>query len=471
MGNAITWLSPNSTKKDGTTLCEIEIGHISDAHDIIGLQPDDFTPIVVVPRSSATRVCGVPCCYTSIPAGFTAMVSRWGAMIESKDNAEDGGWEPGFHCFYPWYRVDRLVSKQLVIFDTPVKDCKTKDDITVNIDVLIVFEIVQASDFVFGIGPDKLDDFLRASQEEVLRQMAGETHVENIYDLHGTNTEKWVTQMNEKFSRYGVKIHHFTVRNVMIPQDMAQDFEDKTLYESKSIEKAMQQDSDRLKLSNDEELQKLREECDNMRMAEEEKSVTAKAQLAKEVREVLASTDKDVLLAEAQRDADVQDVTTTADLELAQNQAEIHTLKRETEANVEKEVGKLEAEAEAYESQKRASAKMEASAKTSLGRTTLAEAEGAAEEAFAARRAQEQELARLAILARLADNQHIKVVTTLENNTGLAPDNSLVAQIAQQGMEAFRMKLGEMTSTSIGKLDMGKVYSGGLVRPVPQMTM
>lgn len=463
------WYSPGAKKKDGTELVTIEIPHIRDAHDVVGLQPENFTPVVVVPRHAASSFCGVPCCWVSIPSGFTAIVSRWGADV--KGDEEDGGWSPGFHCFWPWYRVNRMVSKQLIITDTPVKECKTQDHITVEIDVLIVFEIVQAFDFVYGIGPEKLDDLLRASQEEVLRQMASEIPVEQIFDLHGANTEQWVEALNAKLGQYGVKIHHFTVRNVQIPKEMAADFEAKTLYESKTLEKKMQQESDRLQLNNEEEQQKLREECDNSRMAAEEQAVTSKAQITKEVQEVIACSEKAVSLKEARRKASVLDVSAAAEMDLAKVNAELSQLKQITASRIEKEVGKLEAEAEAYEKQRRATSKMEASATIAQGKRAIAEAEGAATEALAARRAQEQELARLRIIEKLSSNKNIQIATTLENNTGLAPNNSLVAQVAQQGMEAFRMKLAAVTASSVQAMDMGKMVSGGLVRPLPQMKM
>lgn len=467
------WKSPAAVKKDGTTLIEIIVPHIRDAHDVVGLQPEDYTPVTLVPVRSASECCCCPLCWVSIPSGFAAIVSRFGADVEGSE--PDGTWSAGFHCFYPWYRVSRLVSRQLIIFDTPVKDCKTQDNITVNIDVLIVLEVMQATNFVYGLGPEKLDSLLRASQEEVLRQVAFRIPVENIYDLHGTNTKDWVDEMNKNFEQYGVKIHHFTVRNVQIPQDMAKDFEDKTLYESKTLEKKVQQESDRLALNNDEARQKLREECENSRMAAEEQAVTTKAQIVKEVREVIASTEKEIGVLNAQKDAEVADVMAKAELEVAKTTAEIMTTKRESQAKVNAEVGKLEAEAEAYEKQKKASARMEAAQKIAQGKKILAEAEGNASVAFEKRRAQEQELARLAILEKLANNNTIQIATSRENNMGLAPDNSLVTQVAQQGLEALRMKLADLTATSSAKLNVGQEIkmelAGGLVRPVPQQRM
>jgi len=465
MGNSSPW-SVNASRKEGTTLAEVALSHIRDAHNVIGMEPAGFVPVSLVPLKSQSLCCGCPLCWAHVPSGFGAIVSRCGADVPG--NEPDGTWSPGFHCFMPWYSVNRLVSRQLIIFDTPVKDCKTRDNITVNIDVLIVLEIVKADAFVYGLGPEKLDSLLRASQEEVLRQVAFEIAVENIYDLHGVNTEGWVASLNKNFEPYGVVIHHFTVRNVQIPTDMAKDFEDKTLYESKTIEKKMQQESDRLALGNEEERNKLKEEIENTRMSAEEQAVTTKAQIVKEVREVIASTEKDMNVLEAQRVAEVADMLATCELEVAKMRATIMTKERENQAKVGAEVGKLEAEAEAYEAQKKAAARMEASQKIAIGKTAVARSEGDAAESFKARRQQEQEMARLDILDKLANNRNIQIATSLENNMGLAPDNSLVSQVAQQGMEALRMKLAEMTAGSVGKLDMGKKLAGGLVRPIPQ---
>lgn len=466
-GSSMPWLSPvNATAKDGTTLAEIVVPHMRDAHLVTGMMPEDFVPIVIVPVGAAQTCLGVPCCWTAIPAGFSAIVSRWGADVQG--NEPDGTWSPGFKWFCCWHRVNRLVSKQLIIFDTPVKEVKTADHITVNIDVLIVCEIVKADDFIYQLGPEKLDSLLRATQEEVLRSVAYEIPVENIYDLHGHNTEAWVKEMNKMFEKYGVQIHHFTVRNVQIPTDMAQDFESKTLYQSKTIEKKMKQEEQKMDLSNQEEKSKLKEECDNLRMAAEEEMVTTRAQITKETREVLANTEKDMGMKEAEREAEIADMTATAELEAAKIAAEILAIQRQNKAKIEAEVEKLEAEATAYENSQKAKSRKEAQSKIAAGKKAVSEAEGEAAEAFSARRRQEQEMARLDILERLANNDQIIITSSLENNMGLAPDNSLVTQIAQQGMEAFRMRLAEMTASSVGKLDMKHTLAGGLVRPVPQ---
>lgn len=462
---------PNASGKTvGTALAEVKIGHMRDAHGIIGNGfANNITPVTLVPQRYRSTICGIPCCWVSIPHGFGAQVSRFGAEIAGDEH--DGTVSSGFQIFPPWMAVNRLVSRQLIIFDTPVKFCKTSDDVTVNIDVIIVFEITHARDFVFSLGPQKLDDLLRASQEEVLRQLVYETKVENIYDLHGAKTDEFVKLMNEQFNQYGVTIHHFIVEEVQIPEKMAKDFEDTTLYEAKTHERKMKQDYDKMNLNHEEGKQKLNDECDNKKLATEQQNLTAKAQLAKDVREVIASTEKDIAILDAERDAVVADMEAKGDLERAKINMEVLRAKREGQATINAEVEKQGAEASAYERVKNAEGKVGEAEKLALGMKDIAEAEGRATSSFAARRNMEQDMKRLAIIDGISDNRNINIVTSHENNMGLAPDNSLVTQVTQQGMEAIRMKLAEVTAGSAGKLDMGQKNSGGLVRPVPQQQM
>lgn len=455
-------------KRAGATLVELEIADIGDAHEIIGMQPENFYPVSLIPLSSRTRILKVPCCCVSIPSGFSAIVTRFGQDVDG-DDERDKTWSPGLHCLAPWNRVSRLVARQLMIFDAPVKDCKTKDHVSVSVDLLVTFDITDARNFSYHLGPANLDSLLRASQEEVMRNMVGDIEVENIFDLFGdSSTQRWVDKMNEKLDEYGVCVRTFTIKQVSIPDSMMVSFEQTTLYESRTIEMEALQTSGLQQMENAESMQQLNEECDNMKMATEEEQVTTKARLTKEVREVEAQTDKAVELAKAKRQADVTDMDVQSQLDSAKVRAETMLLKAKHHAQLNMEVEKLEAEADAYTKKRMANARMEVAGKVAEGKLKLVEAEGSAVEAFAARRELEEEMARLTILENTANNPRLNIVTSKENETGLAPNNSLLTQIANQSMEALRMKLAEVTAISAKKLDLGTVHAGGLVRPAPQ---
>mmetsp|Transcript_43100 Transcript_43100/g.99838 ORF Transcript_43100/g.99838 Transcript_43100/m.99838 type:complete len:459 (-) Transcript_43100:78-1454(-) len=445
------WFQPAEAKKEGTNLVELTIRDINDAHELVGERPDGvYTPVTLSPQSSMSTCCCLPLFYVSIPEGFSAIVTKFGAEV--KGDEHDGTWSPGRHCFWPLYEVDKLVSKQLIIFDTPVKDCKTKDAITVNLDVLVIFEIVQAPDFVYKIGPQKLDDLLRAAQDESLRQMAIETDVENIYDLHGANTQHIIDDMNEtKFNKFGVHIHHFTVKSVSIPTEMANDFEEKTLYDSKNSMQKMKQAFDRQRLNNEEGRAKLREECDNARMAAEQQAEVVQNQAIKETAQVVAQTGRDIAELEAAKLLESQQLLATSKLEVSKTQSKILALQREINSKTQAECGRILAEAEAFAKKQETDARIEVAAKLANGKRALGEAEGVASAAFAARRANEAELKRMDILEQVV-SRGSKIATSQENTMGLSYDNSVVTQVAQQGLEALRAKLAEVTTMSLAKL-------------------
>mmetsp|Transcript_53509 Transcript_53509/g.148360 ORF Transcript_53509/g.148360 Transcript_53509/m.148360 type:complete len:469 (-) Transcript_53509:127-1533(-) len=456
VGALARFFKPEAAKKDGTTLVELTIQDITDAHHLVGERPDGFTPVSIIPQSSmATCCCCCPLCYVSIPEGFTAIVTKFGAVVEG--DAEDGTWSPGCHCFWPLYQVDKLVSRQLIIFDVPLKDCKTKDAISVNLDVLMVFEITNARSFIYDIGPAKLDDLLRASQDESLRQMAFETDIEHIYDLHGANTQHIVDEMNDtKFNKFGVHIHEFTVKNVTLPEDMSNDMQEKTLFDTKTSMQHMKQSYDRQHLNNEEGKQKLREECDNMRMAAEQQAEVVKNQAIKVTSEVMAQTSRQIAEKEASKNNEAQQLMATANFEVSKMKSQILAVQREINSKTQAECGRILAEAEAFAKKQETEAKIEVAAKIANGKRALGEAEGVASAAFAARRANEAELKRMDILEQVVTRSDCRIATSQENTLGMSYDNSVVTQVAQQGLEALRSKLAEVTASSLSKLQQVK---------------
>lgn len=457
MGNAaafLGWGDIGAPKKEGTTLIELRINHVRDAHGIIGMRPNDaFTPVTLHPENAMAFCCCIPLCYVAIPAGMSAIVTKFGAVV--KGDLDDGTWSPGCHCFSPLYTVDKLVSKQLIVFDTPVKDCKTKDVITVNLDVMLQFEIKEAPLFVYSIGPEKFDDYLRASQDEILRKMAMETPVESIYDLSGQqeSTHSIIEELNNKFSKYGVQVHHLTVKSVKLPKEMANDFEQKTLFDSKTVEQRKKQEIEKLKLNNDEGKQKLREECDNKRMAADQQAEVDKNKAMKEVSAVVSKAAKDIEELEAERDHEVKRVLTSAELEVSKMKSDIMAMERDKNSRIQAECAQVRNDADAYSARVDTQRTVEDAKKMASGNKALAEAEGLASAAFVARRANEAEMKRLDILQKVTQKEGTKIATSQENTVRMNADNQAVTQVAHQGLEALRAMLAEVTATSLQKLE------------------
>jgi hypothetical protein len=89
---------------------------------------------------------------------------------------------------------------QTVVFDLPVKACKTKDNVTVNIDIALAFRIMGNAElgedpelvrkFVYELKPRGLEQQLRDAQDEAVRGLARSLRHTEIYGIRSGNTNQ-----------------------------------------------------------------------------------------------------------------------------------------------------------------------------------------------------------------------------------------------------------------------------------------
>ena len=149
--------------------------------------------LVLRPNSNdGCCLCGL---YFTIPSGCYALVTRHGADENYvSGDINSAVWPAGLHYWYPpWVGVSHLVTKQSVVLDLPVKGCKTKDNVTVQIDVAIVFRIMgdiekgedpeMVRKFVHQVTPRGLEQQLRDAQEESVRSLARSLKHTEVYGV------------------------------------------------------------------------------------------------------------------------------------------------------------------------------------------------------------------------------------------------------------------------------------------------
>ena len=111
-----------------------------------------------------------------------------------EDGERSATWPAGLHFPYPpWYQVSFLVTKQSVIFDVPVKACKTRDNVTVDIAAGVTFRIMGDASigedsylvrkFVYELQPSGLEQQLRGAHEAVMRSLVKNLDHTSIYGI------------------------------------------------------------------------------------------------------------------------------------------------------------------------------------------------------------------------------------------------------------------------------------------------
>lgn len=387
-----------------------------------------ITPLVLVPTASLCQW------WVSVPKGFSAMVQKHGRYT--------GRWEPGVHMCPPFVSIAFLVPQQYVVYDTPVKECPTADNVMVEIDVTLVFHIEQDVEsieaFVFKLGPEKLDKMLKAFQEEAVRDMARKRKYNQIYDLMDTKSDEMlmntVETINNSLGEYGVKVDNITITNVHLPHELAQTMEKASTWESKNRMQEKAQTFELQKIDNEEfhhkRRQQVKEERQEAQSNFDKEIAINKASLA----EVLAGTEKLVAEIRENKLAQTLDIKSQSDLSVAEVEAKKDFELAQVKANGRAEVERIRSETAAFVQTRRAEGEKAVAGNRAKTLGFKSDAEKIAATQLKSKREFEQKMKHLAALKAMAQNGRV----TISGNNG---DNAVAQMLsAHRGAVALGLQ-------------------------------
>lgn len=169
-------------------------------------------PLVLIPEARHSMSM-----FMEIPTGVHCLVQRFGKDI--------GVMSPGLHLLPSWYRVAYVVSGQSCCYDAPVLSCPTSDDIRVEVDVVLIFQIMDPQKFIYRLGAKNFDEFLSGTVDEAIRVLVRREDHKTVYALRGTNADDMLKMLNDKFVESGVTFLDVKVTNVALPDVLANSLE------------------------------------------------------------------------------------------------------------------------------------------------------------------------------------------------------------------------------------------------------
>lgn len=136
----------------------------------------------------------------------------------------------------------------------------TKDNVRVSIDVGINFHIgrskeTEAEDvkkFFYNFGPNRLEELLQEECEEEIRTFLGKIKVARVRDVKTELTTSMMTDLQAKFSPYGVVIEQVNIMNVILPIELRHCLMATTTYDVYLQKQVKQQENQMLVLNNNE---------------------------------------------------------------------------------------------------------------------------------------------------------------------------------------------------------------------------
>ncbi|MBF6599060.1 MAG: slipin family protein [Dehalococcoidia bacterium] len=138
------------------------------------------------------------------------VIFRMGRLVGAKG--------PGLFLILPI--VDRMVKMDLrtVTMDVPSQECITRDNVTVKVNAVIYFRVVNPEDAVVRV----LDHFRATSQiaQTTLRSVIGQSDLDELLSEREHINERLQKIIDEQTEPWGVKVSTVEVKDVELPQSM-----------------------------------------------------------------------------------------------------------------------------------------------------------------------------------------------------------------------------------------------------------
>lgn len=483
-----------------TKLLYCETWRVDSANRLFGACYNGNTVIMINPGRNPVKP------YICVPEGMYALVQNQGRDLDyENEGVKSAVWPAGFHWAGPFTKVSHLVTKQYIVFETPVKGCKTADDVTVRIDICLIFRIMgdttKGEDpelvrrFVYELGPNGLEVQLRAAQDEAVRGLARSVMHTEVYKLRdGTMKEEFSTgglemvnrgmndnsvhplpgqekldlaedgieavsgaaehkplyyvtedikkNLNKQFNNYGVKITSVAITNVKLPTQFQEQMQSRTTHLSAIKEQNMKQMSDMQLLQYKEEIDTTKLARRMMLMEEEQTGKAKCAEIHKEIDMVEADTR--LVQEQIKQETKIQcnKITADAALQIEQIHAETARISSEISSKCEADVQLLRAEFEATKLQLYAEIEEINMSGDSKAMEIVARAEGVASKKLEKARSHQLEMQRLDLLTSLSKNKQAVV-------TGNSSNSLLAEMLIANKQSNVLLNVGEGGLTSI----------------------
>ena len=125
---------------------------------------------------------------------------------------------PGLVLLIPFIERMMKVDLRVITMDVPAQECITVDNVTVKVDAVIYFRVVNASDAVL-----KVLDYIKATSllaSTTLRNVVGQSELDELLAHRDKLNEKIQVVVDEGTNPWGIKVSMVEVKDVELPSGM-----------------------------------------------------------------------------------------------------------------------------------------------------------------------------------------------------------------------------------------------------------
>ncbi len=155
-------------------------------------------------------------CVKIVPQAEAAIVERLGSYLTT--------WNNGLHIKVPFIDHVRMgISLKEQVFDFPPQPVITKDNVTISIDTVVFFKILDPKLFCYGVeNPIVAIENLSAT---TIRNIIGELDLDTTLVSRDTINAKMRSILDEATDAWGIKVNRVEVKNITPPAAIQQAME------------------------------------------------------------------------------------------------------------------------------------------------------------------------------------------------------------------------------------------------------
>ena len=147
------------------------------------------------------------------------IVQQAKAYVVERLGAYQTTWTVGLHFKIPFIeRVAKIVSLKEQVVDFPPQPVITKDNVTMQIDTVIYFQITDPKMYTYGVEhPLTSIENLTAT---TLRNIIGELELDQTLTSRDIINSKMRSILDEATDPWGIKINRVELKNIMPPREI-----------------------------------------------------------------------------------------------------------------------------------------------------------------------------------------------------------------------------------------------------------
>ena len=175
-------------------------------------------------------------CIKIVPQAKSYVVERIGSYYQT--------WGNGLHILIPFIdRIAGVVTLKEIVKDFAPQPVITKDNVTMQIDTVVYFQITDAKLYTYGVeNPINAIENLTAT---TLRNLIGELELDQTLTSRDIINSKMRAILDEATDPWGIKVNRVEVKNIIPPRDIQEAMEKQMRAERERREKILQAEGEK----------------------------------------------------------------------------------------------------------------------------------------------------------------------------------------------------------------------------------